>query len=152
MCIILSVCVNVQQTIAGLCQYCLNIAALVPGRIPEDNHWKEVAAGRNIPSVLVAEQTPELEPQVVGQMQEPGQDTAIAVDTPGERVLAHRMLKEQLVLGRDTAVATMGNRKALEHRDRPHFGSWREPAHPLPTSHPMEQVGKLPTEAPMPRH
>ena len=62
MCIILSVCVNVQQTIAGLCQYCLNIAALVPDKMPEDIHWKEVAAVRNIPSVLGAEQTQELEP------------------------------------------------------------------------------------------
>ena len=72
-------CAKVQHTSAGFCQYSLSIVALVPGRMPEDIRWK-VAVGRDIPSVLAVEQMPELEPQVVEQMQEPGQDTAIVVD------------------------------------------------------------------------
>ena len=109
--------------------------------MPEDIRWKEVAAGRNIPSVLAVEQMLELElePKVVEQMQEPGQDTAIAVDTTKEQGLAHRTLEEQLVAGQDTAVAKLGNTKELVPRDRPHLGSRRELARRcqhLPTSQP----------------
>lgn len=107
--------------------------------MPEDIRWKEVAAGRNIPSVLAVEQMPELEPQVVEQMQEPGQDTAIVVDMTEEQGLVRRTPEERPVVGRDTAVATMGNTKELVPRDKPHSGSRRELARRcqhLPTSRP----------------
>ena len=48
-------------------------------------------------------------------------------------------LEERLLVGRDTAVATMGNTKELVPRDKPHLGSRRELARRyqhLPTSQP----------------